>query len=160
MDLQFQQILTHALGFLIVVWLMKKFAWGPLMAMVEERREKIVAEFGEIESQKAGLEKQRGEYQAKMKEIESERRAKIVDGVNEGQKLANELKSNAQGEAKEIIARAKTEAQREIEKAKAQLKEDMVRITMGATEKILNEKLTAEKDRQLVATYIDQLEKV
>ncbi len=160
MDIVWQQIVTHALGFLIVVWLLKKYAWGPVMEMLEERREKIVGDFREIELRQQGVRQQEELYQQKIKEIEAERRQKLLDGVSEGQKLANELKSNAQAEAKEIIIKSKEETVREVAKAKVQLKKDMVEITMRAAEKILAEKLNADKDRELVAGFIDKLEKV
>ena len=158
MNLVWQQIVTHALGFLIVVFALKKFAWGPVMDMVEERRDKIANDFREIELQKQDIRQQEEQYQQKLKEMDAEHRQKLLEGVNEGQKVANELKSNAQAEAKEIISKAKEETVREVAKAKVQLKKDMVEITMSAAEKILAEKLTADKDRELVAGFIDELE--
>jgi len=158
MNIVWQQIVTHALGFLIVVWLLKKYAWGPVMALIEERNEKIANDFREIELQKQDIRQQEEQYQQKLKEIDAERRQKLLEGVNEGQKVANELKANAQAEAKEIINRAKEETVREVAKAKVQLKKDMVAITMSAAEKILAEKLNADKDRELVAGFIDKLE--
>jgi len=158
MNLVWQQIVTHAIGFLIVVFVLKKYAWGPVMDMVEERRDKIANDFREIELQKQDLRQQEEAYQQKLKEIDADRRHKLLEGVNEGQKLANELKVNAQAEAKEIITKAKEEPAREVAKAKVQLKKDMVEITMSAAEKILAEKLSADKDRELVAGFIDKLE--
>lgn len=157
MNIVWQQLATHALGFLLIVWLLKKYAWGPLMAMIDERREKIVSDFREIELQKQDVAQQKGAYEDKLKAIEQERREKLIEGVNEGQKIAAELKSKAQAEAKEIIVRAKAETQRELAKAKVQLKNDMVDLTLAATEKILRERLTAEKDRELVSGYIEEL---
>ncbi|MFQ5606774.1 MAG: F0F1 ATP synthase subunit B [Candidatus Zixiibacteriota bacterium] len=158
MNLELQQIVTHALGFLLIVWLLKRYAWGPFLDMIEERREKIVGEFREIELQKQDVSQQSEEYDEKLKEIEQVRRQKLLEGVSEGQKLAAELKSKAQAEAKEIIHKAKAETQRELAKAKVQLKNDMVSLTLGATEKVLRERLTAEKDRELVSKYIEELE--
>lgn len=157
MDIVWQQLVTHAVGFLIVVWLLKKYAWVPLLDMIEERREKIISEFREIELQKQDISNQHKEYDDKLKKIEQERREKLLEGVKEGQKIAAELKTKAQAEAKDIIVRAKAETQRELAKAKVQLKNDMVDLTLSATEKILGEKLTAEKDRELVSEYIEEL---
>ncbi|MCH9031641.1 MAG: F0F1 ATP synthase subunit B [candidate division Zixibacteria bacterium] len=158
MNIELWQLLTHAIGFLIVVGLLKKYAWGPILDLIEERREKIAGDFREIELQKKDVESLRNDYVVRMKEIESEKRQKLVEGVNEGQEIANELKSKAQTEARGIITRAEVESERELVKARVQLKDDMIRLTIGAAEKILGEKLDAEKDRQLVSGYIDQLE--
>ena len=52
MEFELQQVLTHTVGFLITVWVLKRFAWGPLLGMMEERRNKIVGEFQKIEEEK------------------------------------------------------------------------------------------------------------
>ena len=94
-DLQWQQILTHAVGFLIALWVLKKFAWKPLLSLMEERRNKIVEEFNEIDNEKAKVAELTAEYEAKLRDIESERRAKLVEAVDEGKKLAAEIKAKA-----------------------------------------------------------------
>ena len=55
MNLEWQQILTHLLGFAIAVWLLKRYAWGPLLSIMEERRNKIVDEFKHIEDEKESV---------------------------------------------------------------------------------------------------------
>ena len=47
MELQWKALLTQAVGFLIVLWLLRKYAWGKLLAFTEKRREAIAAEFGQ-----------------------------------------------------------------------------------------------------------------
>ncbi len=88
MDLQWSQLLTHLIGFLITVWLLKKYAWGPLLNIMEERRAKIKSEFDSIEEEKANVARLTAEYESRLKEIDSERRAKLVEAVNEGKKIA------------------------------------------------------------------------
>ena len=53
MSLDWQQLVTHAIGFLITLWLLKKLAWGPLLDLMEERRNRIAGEFQTIEDEKA-----------------------------------------------------------------------------------------------------------
>ena len=52
MNLQWDILLTQAVGFLIVMWLLRKYAWGKLLAFIEKRRETIAASFDEIEQEK------------------------------------------------------------------------------------------------------------
>lgn len=157
---EWQQLLTHAVGFLITLWLLKKFAWGPLLNMMEERRTKIVTEFEKIESDKQSVAKIQADYEQKLKEIDSERRAKLVEGVNEGKKIAEDIRVKAQREAKEYMNKAKLELERDVDKAKVQLKQDMIAMTMSAAEKILQEKLDEAKHREMIGRFIDEVEKV
>ena len=69
-----QQVVTHILGFLIFVWILKKYAWGPLLGLMEERRNKIAGEFKQIEKEKADVAALTNDYQKKLKEIDNERR--------------------------------------------------------------------------------------
>ncbi len=159
MDVSLQQLLTHAVGFLITVWILKRFAWGPLLALLEERRNKIAEEFRTIEEEKKKVDQLAADYEAKLRDIDAERRAKLVEAVNEGKKIAQQIESEARAKAQEIHAKAKSDIEREIAKAKVQLKDEMITITMTATEKILKEKLDDEKNRELIGRFIEGVEK-
>jgi len=158
MDLQWQQLLTHLVGFVITVWLLKRYAWGPLLAMMEERRSKIKAEFDNIEAEKANVAKLTAEYEAKLRDIDAERRAKLVEAINEGKKIAEQIKSDARTDAQKQSDKAKEELVRDVAKAKVQLKNDMVTMTITAAQKLINEKLDDPKHRELISGFIDNVE--
>ncbi len=158
-SLEWQQLLTHTLGFLITLWVLKKFAWIPILNLLEERRQKIVDEFDNIDKEKDMTEKLKAEYENKLKNIEAERRQKIAEAANEANKLASDIKISAQEEARGIVNRTNEQLQRDIASAKVQLKEDMVSITLVAAEKILHEKLDESKERQLISGFINGIEK-
>ncbi len=159
MEVQWQQLLTHALGFLIVLWILKKFAWGPLLSIMEERRSKIVGEFQQIEDDKVSVAELTAQYEGKLKDIDAERRAKIVEAVDEGKKISEEIKAAAREDAQQIGAKAKDELEREVAKAKVQLKNDMIAMTIAAAEKLIDEKLDDDRHRRLIGDFIDNLEK-
>ncbi len=159
MEFVWQQALTHAIGFLITVWILKRFAWGPLLSLLEERRNRIADEFKGIEEEKAKVDQLTAQYEAKLKDIDVERRAKLIEAVAEGKKIAEEIKSAARDEAKEIAVKAKADLVREVAKAKVQLKDDMVTMTVVAAERIINEKLDDRKHRELIGSFIDNVEK-
>jgi len=159
MEFVWQQALTHAVGFLIMVWILKRFAWGPLLSLLEERRKRIADEFKSIEDERAKANQLTADYEAKLKDIDTERRAKLVEAVNEGKKIAEEIKSTAREEAKQMMIKAKADLGREVAKAKVQLKNDMIAMTITATERIINDKLDDSKHRELIGNFIDNVEK-
>lgn len=160
MDIQLQQVITHAIGFLITLWILAKFAWKPLLKMLDERREAIVHEFTKIDDTKAEVAKLVDVYEVKLKEIDSERRQKLVEAVNEGKKVAEEMRTAAHAEARSIVEKARGDIQRDIAKARVELKEDMIRVTLAATEKLIKERLDEAGHRKLIDRFIDDLEKV
>lgn len=157
MGLEIGQIVTHIIGFLIAVFLLKKFAWKPLLSILEERRSKIKSEFDNIDKEKKKVDDLLSDYETKLKEIDSLARVKIQEAAREGQKLANEIKENARRDSKEILTRAREEIQRDVDKAKVQLKNDLVNMTIRAAEKLIKEKLDEESDRKLIAEFIDSV---
>ncbi|MFH0930569.1 MAG: F0F1 ATP synthase subunit B [Candidatus Zixiibacteriota bacterium] len=160
MNLEFGQVITQIIGFLLALFILKRFAWKPLLNILEERRSKIKSEFGKIEEEKNTVKGLTSEYEAKLKGIESLARQKILGAAKEGQLMASQIKENARKDALEIMGRSKEEIQRELVKAKGQLKNELVDLSLRAAEKIIQEKLDEEKDRKLISDFIQGLEKL
>jgi len=160
MNLVWQQVLTQIVGFLIVLWVLKRFAWKPILTLLEERRQKIKAEFEAGAQRKEEANRLFASYEAKLKEIDAAARAKITEAVSEAQKIAADIKEEARKEGRELVVRSQAEIAREIAKAKVQLKEDMVVISLTATEKIISQKLDEQGHRRLVEEYLNRIERV
>lgn len=155
MNIEIQQILTQALGFLILLWLLKKFAWKPLLSMLDERREKISSEFSNIERVKADLSRLEADYKAKLVDIDAQARQKIQEAISEGQRIAADIQEKARDEAKKTLDKAKSNIDMEISKARVELRNQMAMIAIGAAEKILKEELDRERHKRLVADFIE-----
>lgn len=151
------QVLTQVLGFLILVWIMRQFAWGPLIAMLEARREKIAAEFKEADRLKAEAHALQARYEQELRGIEAQARQRLQEAMAEGQRIASEIKTQAQGEAAQRLQRASEEIEREREKAKEVLKEQIIRLSLRSAEKILRQKLDEPAQRRLASEFIDEV---
>jgi F-type H+-transporting ATPase subunit b len=154
------QVLTQILGFLLMVWILRRYAWGPVMGMLEARREKIAGEFQEAERRKAEAQELKAKYDAELRTIEAQARQRITEAMNEGQRLAAEIKAQAQKEAQTRIERAADEIDREREKAKELVKDQVIALSLRAAEKILRQKLDEPNQRKLVGEFIDEVEAV
>ena len=154
------ELLTQIIGFLLAVWILKKFAWKPLMGMLEQRREKIKTDLDSAEDLKKQAADELVEYQNKLKEIDSEARVKIQEAVTEGNKVAAEVREHARAEAKEIISKAREELSRDVAKAKVELRNDIVNMAITATEKIIAEKLDDEKHRMMLNNFLDEVDNI
>lgn len=157
MHVDFAVIVTNILGFLIVLWVLGKFAWGPLLTFLEERRRHIADELTTISRQKAEVDELRQEFAEKLKEIEALKRQRIQEGAAEAQRLADSIKGDARREAQEIRERAQADAQRELDQARAELRNYIVENTIGATEKLIKERLDDGKHRDLIGRSIEEM---
>lgn len=151
------QVLTQILGFLLMLWILRTFAWGPLTAMLEARRAKIVSDFAEADRRKAEAGELKAKYEQEMRTIEAQARQRMQDAMAEGQTLAGEIKSQAQKEAAERLERAKDEIAREREKAKELLKEQIIALSLRTAEKILRQKLDDPAQRKLAGEFLDEV---
>lgn len=158
MSIEIGQVLTHLVGFLVAFVILKAYAWKPILKVLDDRRERISSEFADIEDQKRKTEQLFAQYEERLSKIEDEARSRIQNAVTEGQKVASEIKQQAQEEARRITERAQADIVRELAKARVQMKEEMVGLTLGATERLLREKLDAAGHRKMVERFLSEVE--
>lgn len=160
MNLEIQQILTQALGFIILLFLLKKFAWKPLLSLLDERRDKITSEFSNIERVKTEIGRLENDYRSKLADIDAQARQKIQEAVLEGQRIAVELQEKAREDANKTLEKAKANIEIEVAKARAELRNQMTNIAIKAAEKILQEDLNDDRHKRLVMGFIENVESV
>lgn len=154
------EIVVQILGFLLVFWLLRAFAWKRLLEMIDTRRKKIEDGFLDIEKQKQGLESLEKDYRGRLEHIEHEARAKIQEAGKQGMSLAKDIQDKAREEAHGMVERAKEEISREIVQARVSMRNEIVEISSLLTEKILKEKLDAVSHQKLVDQFIREVEKI
>jgi F-type H+-transporting ATPase subunit b len=148
---------TQILGFLLLLWGLRKWAWGPLTAQLEARRQKIAGEFAEAERRQLAADALKAKLEQDLRGIDVQARAKLQEAVAEGQKVAGEIRTQAQKEAQDRLGRAADEMMREREKAKELLKEQVIGLSIATAEKILKAKLDDPAQRKLAAQFIDEV---
>ena len=148
---------TQVLGFLLLLWGLSKWAWGPLTAQLEARRQKIAGEFAEAERRQIAADQLKAKLEQDLRGIDAKAREKLQEAVSEGQKVAGEIRAQAHSEAQARMARAEDEMMREREKAKELLKEQVIALSLATAEKILKSKLDEPAHRKLAGQFIDEV---
>ena len=154
------QVLTQILGFLLMIWILRRYAWGPILSMLEARREKIAGEFKEADRLKAEARDLKAKFDAELKTIESIARSRMTEAIAEGQRVAAEIKTQAQKDAAARLEHAADEIAREREKAKEVLKQQIIGLSLRTAEKVLRQKLDDPAQRKLAGQFVDELEAV
>jgi F-type H+-transporting ATPase subunit b len=160
MQLDYGQIVAQIIGFLIVLWIMKKFAWKPLLRVLDERKERIQSELAEAEKRRLDVEKLERQYEEKLRDIDAEARARVQEAVKSGQKIASEIKEEARGEIKDMLGRARDEIERDRAQALVELRDDVVNMAVKAAGKVLQENLDERKHRKVIADFVKDLDKI
>jgi len=145
--------------FLIFAFVLGKFAWGPLLKIIEER-EKSVRE--QVEgAQKAQAEAQAllSQRQEQLSAAAREREEMIARAQKEAELIRTDLMGKARSDAEAIVEKAKQQIQQEKSRAIQELRSQVADLAVEAAGKIVQSSLTPEAQRKLVDDYIRNLPK-
>lgn len=150
LNLEPGSIIWTIVSFLIVVWLLGKFGWKPLLSGLKSREESIR---NDLETAKAEREKAAGllkDYEAAI----AGARKESADIIQQAQDEANKLREKGEAETRDstqkMIAQAKTDIERERDIAKAELNTHVAELTALATSRLLGRTIDAKDHARLI----------
>ena len=144
-------------SFLLLIFLVKKYAWGNITSILDARAEKITNDIDEAEAARKKAE----ELASKREEELAGSRKEAASIVENAKETAEKNKSQILSEATQEAVRLKEKAQQEIahnkEEALNSIKGDVADLTVNLASKLLSQELDAEGQRQLIDRYLDEL---
>lgn len=151
--------LVTIIVFLLLLAVLAKFAWGPIVAGLEGRENKIRADIEAAEKARADAETARAEYERQIADAEKRVSDLIAQANADGQQLATRLRSDAQADAEEIRDRAKRDIEQSRRDAVADVRREAAVMATAIAEKILQREVSAEDQKQLIQASLDEFEK-
>jgi F-type H+-transporting ATPase subunit b len=149
--------LSQVISFLIVALLLRRFAYKPILALLEERRRKI--EEGQINAEK--IRKELAEAEKRYQEIIAKANADAQKMIDEARESAAHLSERKQQQAiaaaEQIIAKAREASAIEHERTMESLKRELGRLVVDTTAKVAGKVLTPEDQRRLQEEATRQL---
>jgi F-type H+-transporting ATPase subunit b len=150
-------LLAQIIAFVILVWLVSKYLWTPLSALMEARRQKIADGLSASERGKHELKL----AQERSAEILRETKEKANDIVAQANARANQVledaRVNAKAEAERIVAQASAEIDREVNRAKEALRVQVSAIAITGAERILKREVTVKDHEAALADLIARI---
>ena len=153
-----QQIISQAVSFLLCLAILKRFAWTPLLGILDARRARIESDLKKAADAKTEMVRLQQDYSHRLAQIEEEARGKIQEAVVEGRRIAADIQEQARAQSTAIIEKSKQTVEQELAKARVMLRDQIARMTIDAAERILRQKLDERTDRQLIDRVLDELE--
>ncbi len=141
-------------NFLILLFLLKKFGYKPVLDMLDERKRSIEDAINNAETARIEAEKLRKEYETRLAEAKQEAQDIVAKATKLGEETKNEIMANAQNEAAKAIQRAQEEITREKEQAIAALRDEVAVLAVMAAGKVLGKSITVEDHAQLVKEFV------
>ncbi len=144
--------------FVILLTLLRKFAWMPLLNALEERQAGIRKSLDDADTAKRELEEVQGKAQALMGRARQEADTIIAEARADGARLRDTAKQQAQAEAQSIVENAQRQIQLERDRAVAQIREEAVDLSLEIASKLIRRNLTKADNESLIDDALEQVE--
>lgn len=160
LGINFKSIIIQGVGFLILLFILKKYLFGKISAIIKERTEGIKSTYTKVESDRAEAERLKTEYQRKLAEAEVEAARRIQDAVNEGERISEGIIQRAKEEVDLMRVKAQESVDQERKKALADIRNQVVTLSILASSKIIQQSISSKTAEKLVDDFIEEIEEL
>jgi F-type H+-transporting ATPase subunit b len=152
-------IVWTVITFLILIILLKKIAWKPILDALDQREGSIRDSLEKAEKAKEEAQKVLQLNQANLDKAEEESKKIIEQSRSFAEKLKEQMLLETKQQSKKILEDATAEIERKKDEAFNNLKNQVAEIAINAAEKILKENLNQETQKKIVDRYIEEIGK-
>ncbi|MBM7714495.1 F-type H+-transporting ATPase subunit b [Bacillus thermophilus] len=149
-------ILFQLFMMLILLALLKKFAWGPLMGVMRQREEHIANEIDSAEKSREEANKLLEEQKALLKEARQEAQNMIENAKQLAENQRQEIMDTARQEAERLKETARLEIEQQKDNAMSALREQVASLSVMIASKVIEKELDAEAQGKLINEYIER----
>ena len=146
------------LTFLILVGLLARFAWRPLLQALERRQATIAQSLDDAQRARQELERLQRESTQIMAQARAEAESILARSRSDADALREELKQKARTEAAAIVKNAERQIQLETARAIQQIRHEAVDLSVAIASKILRRQVTREDNEALIQEALKQVE--
>jgi F-type H+-transporting ATPase subunit b len=150
-------ILWTLVTFVILFFLLKRFAWGPLLQMLDEREKSVKDSLEAAERARAEADETLRKNQEILAGARRETQALLEQGRKESETMRAEILAQARQEAQGLVEQGKRQIQFEQKQAIDSLRAQVADLAIGAAERLIHAELDDARHRQLVADYVKSL---
>lgn len=160
LGLDVRYLISQALSFLILFFVLRKFFYPPLLRILNERSERINTSLRQAEEIQQQLARTQADYQEKMEEARRESQAILTQSTQMGEKLKNDIVADARREAETVLIRARAEITTERERAVAELRGQVADLALLAAGQVIGRSVDDSANRRMVDDFIAQSKEV
>ncbi|MBN1299785.1 MAG: F0F1 ATP synthase subunit B [Melioribacteraceae bacterium] len=152
-------IVWTGITFLLLLYMLFKMAWKPILNSLNEREQSIKDSLEKADKAREEAQKIFEENKSDLAKAEAEARKIIAQGREYSEKIKEQMLTESKQQAQKMIDEAKAEIDRKNQEALNKLKEQVVSLAVNASEKIIRESLDKEKHGKIVEKYLEDLSK-
>lgn len=155
-----KSIIIQAVNFGLLLFLLAKLLYRPLVTKMEERAQAIRKSLDEAQAARAEAQREREEHAAKIQAAHAEAQAIRAAALKEAAEEQRRLVEAARAEAARLVESARAEVDQDIRRAKQELRREVSELAIAVAERLIKKSLRDEDHRRIVADAIARVEKV
>lgn len=157
LGLNVQAFLFQLITFLLLLLILRKYAYPPIVKTLEERRKAVEQSIDQAKEAAAALEKAEKQIENMLAEARDEAQALVTAGHREAAKMVEEAETKAVKRAEHIVSEARTSMEHELQKARIALKHEAAQLVAEAAGIIIKEKVDARKNAELIGSALKSI---
>lgn len=150
-------VLFQVAMFIILMALLKKFAWGPLMGIMKQREELIAGEIENAEKSRKEAAKALEEQRNLLKQARTDAQELIENAKKQGDIQREDIITTARAEANRLKENAKLEIEQQKEQAVTAIREQVASLSVLIASKVIEKELNEADQQKLITEYIEQI---
>ncbi len=150
-------VAAQAINFLILVWLMKRFLYKPILNAIDAREKKIAAELADADARRAEAQNEREQLQAKNEQFDQERQALMNKAQDAARAEREKLLEEARQAADQVRAKSKERFAIDAENLKQSIRERTQKEVFAIARKTLSDLASASLEEQIAAIFVRRI---
>ncbi len=154
----FGNALWTVLIFVLVLVVLGKFAWGPVLGMLKEREDFIRKSLHDAKHDRDAAESRLKEYTAQLQSARAEAATMVENARQDAERLREELRQKAKSESDAILKNAERQIQLERDRALAQIRTEAVDLSVMIASKLIGRNLSKADNERIIEDALKQVE--
>ena len=158
LQLDLAKTVTNIGIFLVFIPVINLYFYAPLKEAMDARNSELEATFFEAEQLRTQMQTLKADFETRIAATEADARLQIQSQIKEAQNLRQQLMSEATERADSMVRQAQLEIDQEKAHAIATIRTHVVDLALAAAEKVIGENMDTDKNRRLVAEFVETVE--
>jgi len=157
MQIDWFTVIAQIINFLLLVWLLKRFLYKPILNAIEERENKITSQLEDAESKKEEAKKEQIEFRQKNDDFEHNKKELMKKAVDESEEKRQKLLEEARNEANEFRSQLKKSSEEVQQNLSQEIEQKVQQEVFAITRKTLSDLASMDLEEQTVRVFIRRL---
>lgn len=154
-----RSLFVQLLNFLILLVVLYRFAYKPLLATLEGRTAAIKQQLAEAQGAREQAQRQAAEFEARLREAQAEAQAMRERALREAAELRERLTAEARQEAARLLEAARAEIAQDVRRAKSELRAEVGTLAVEIAERLIQKSLRDEDHQRLVQEALTRMDR-